>query len=155
MDVRPLGHNKCTTPDCFPYTFEICQHSLQNIQVPHIMHVWKMCGAHNRQQVLYHGTPTQQCICERFRQPRSTQKKDDNRARTCQDPFRGRGADYKNQHDGAYGTGHQHRQDQQSGVQAASVEEDKALMTMLEYMGNPFPEHKQCLLIIATIILKL
>ena len=60
-----------------------------------------------------------------------------------------------NQHDGAYDTGHQHRQDQQSGVQAASVQEGKALVTMLEDMGNPFPEHKQCLLIIATIMLKL
>ena len=55
-----------------------------------------------------------------------------------------------NQHDGAYDTGHQHRQDQQSGVQAASVKEDNALVTMLEEMGNPFPEHKQCLLIIAS-----
>ena len=60
----------------------------------------------------------------------------------------------KNQHDGAYDTGHQHRQDQQSGVQAASVKEDKALVTMLEEMGNPFPEHKQCLLIIARIMVK-
>ena len=60
-----------------------------------------------------------------------------------------------NQHDGAYDTEHQHCQDQQSGVQAACVKEDKALVTMLEEMGIPFPEHKQCLLIIATIMLKL
>ena len=37
-----------------------------------------------------------------------------------------------NQHDGVYDTGHHHRQYQQSGVQAASVKEDKALVTMLE-----------------------
>ena len=49
-----------------------------------------------------------------------------------------------NQHDGAYDTGYQHRQDKQSGVYAAPVKEDKALVTMLEEMGNPFPEHKQC-----------
>ncbi len=60
-----------------------------------------------------------------------------------------------NQHDGAYDTGHRHRHDQQYGVQAASVKEDKTLVTMLEEMGKPFPEHKQCLLIIATIMLKL
>ena len=60
-----------------------------------------------------------------------------------------------NQHDGAYDTGHQHRKDQQSAVQAASVKEDKALVKMLEEMGNQFPEHNQCLLIIATIMLKL
>ena len=51
-----LGHNKCTTPDCFPYTFEIWQHSLQDVEMPHIIHVWKMCGARNRKQVLCLGT---------------------------------------------------------------------------------------------------
>ncbi len=60
-----------------------------------------------------------------------------------------------NQHGGAYGTGHQHRQDQQSGVQAASVKEDKTLVTMLDETGKPFPEQRQCLLITATIMLKL
>ena len=80
--------------------------------------------------------------------------KDDNRARTCQIHLEVE-EQTRNQHDGAYDTGHEHRQDQQSGVHAASVEEDKALVTMLEKMGNPFPEHKQCFLIIATIILKL
>ena len=68
-----LGHNKCTTPECFSYTFEIWKHSLQNIQMPHIIHVWIMCGAYNLQHVLCHGPSTEQCICERFRQLRSTQ----------------------------------------------------------------------------------
>ena len=39
-----------------------------------------------------------------------------------------------NQHDGAYDTGHHNRQDQQSGDQATSMKEDKALVTIMEDM---------------------
>ena len=39
-----------------------------------------------------------------------------------------------NQRDGAYDTGHQNRQDQQSGDQATSIKEDKALVTIMEDM---------------------
>ena len=58
---------------------------------------------------------------------------DDNRARTCRDPFE---VDEQttNQRDGAYDTGHQNRQDQQSGDQATSMKEDKALVTIMEDM---------------------
>ena len=39
-----------------------------------------------------------------------------------------------NQRGGDYDTGHQNRQDQQSGDQATSMKEDKALVTIMEDM---------------------
>ena len=39
-----------------------------------------------------------------------------------------------NQRGGAYDTGHQNRQVQQSGDQATSMKEDKALVTIMEDM---------------------
>lgn len=42
------------------------------------------------------------------------------------------------------------KHDKQSGVQAAFMNEVKALVTVLEEKGNPFLEHRQDLLIIDT-----
>ena len=55
------------------------------------------------------------------------------------------------QQNGAGDTGHHHHHhDQQPGVQAAFLKEVKALVTVLEEMGNPFLEHTQDLLVIDT-----
>ena len=56
--------------------------------------------------------------------------------------------EFEQQHS-ASDTGHRHH-DQQPGVQAAFLKEVKALVTVLEEMGNPFLEHSQDLLVIDT-----
>ena len=53
------------------------------------------------------------------------------------------------QHDGASDLRHHHH-DQQPGVQAAFLKDVKALVAVLEEMGNPFLEHSQDLMAIDT-----
>ncbi|XP_034062878.1 uncharacterized protein LOC117540355 [Gymnodraco acuticeps] len=56
--------------------------------------------------------------------------------------------EFEQQHS-ASDTGHRHH-DQQPGVQAAFLKEVKALVTVLDEMGNPFLEHSQDVLVIDT-----
>ena len=52
-------------------------------------------------------------------------------------------------HGTAHDAGHHHH-DQKPGVQATFQKEVRALVTVLEDMGNPFQEHSQDLLVIDT-----